>query len=35
MFEGNYGAYIDELKRRTSAGACQPHRIEYTPLVRK
>ena len=34
-FEGNYGAYIDDLKRRKGADADQPHRIKYKPLVRK
>ena len=33
--EGNYGAYIDDLKRRKGADADQPHRIKYKPLVRK
>jgi sulfate-transporting ATPase len=34
-FEGNYGAYIEDLKRRKGADADQPHRIKYKPLVRK
>ncbi|MEJ7809780.1 MAG: energy-dependent translational throttle protein EttA [Gemmatimonadaceae bacterium] len=33
-FEGNYGAYIDDLKRRKGADADQPHRIAYKRLVR-
>ncbi len=33
-FEGNYGAYIDDLRRRKGAGADQPHRIKFKPLVR-
>ena len=34
-FEGNYGAYIEDLKKRKGADADQPHRIKYKPLVRK
>jgi sulfate-transporting ATPase len=34
-FEGNYGLYIEDLKRRKGADADQPHRIKYKPLVRK
>jgi len=34
-FEGNYGAYIDDLKRSKCADADQPHRIKYKPVVRK
>jgi len=34
-FEGNYGAYIDDLKRRKCADADQPQRIKYKPLVWK
>ncbi len=34
-FEGNYQAYIEDLKRRKGADADQPHRIKYKPLVRK
>ncbi|MGV3710409.1 MAG: energy-dependent translational throttle protein EttA [Gemmatimonas sp.] len=33
-FEGNYGAYIEDLRRRKGADADQPHRIKYKPLVR-
>lgn len=33
-FEGNYGSYIEDLKRRKGADADQPHRIKYKPLVR-
>jgi hypothetical protein len=33
-FEGNYGAYIEDLKRRKGADADQPHRLKYKPLVR-
>ncbi|MCC6317102.1 MAG: energy-dependent translational throttle protein EttA [Gemmatimonadaceae bacterium] len=33
-FEGNYGAYIDDLKRRKGPDADQPHRIKYKKLVR-
>ena len=33
-FEGNYGAYIEDLKRRKGADADQPHRIKFKPLVR-
>ena len=33
-FEGNYGAYIEDLKRRKGADADQPHRIKYRKLVR-
>ncbi len=34
-FEGNDGAYIEDLKRRKGADADQPHRIKYKPLVRR
>ncbi len=34
-FEGNYGAYIEDLKKRKGPDADQPHRIKYKPLVRK
>jgi sulfate-transporting ATPase len=34
-FEGNYQAYIEDLKRRKGADADQPHRIKYKALVRK
>jgi len=33
-FEGNYAAYIEDLKRRKGADADQPHRIKYKKLVR-
>ncbi|MFM8911078.1 MAG: energy-dependent translational throttle protein EttA [Gemmatimonadota bacterium] len=33
-FEGNYQAYIEDLKRRKGADADQPHRIKFKPLVR-
>ncbi|HSJ65352.1 MAG TPA: energy-dependent translational throttle protein EttA [Gemmatimonadaceae bacterium] len=33
-FEGNYQAYIEDLKRRKGADADQPHRIKYRRLVR-
>jgi ATPase subunit of ABC transporter with duplicated ATPase domains len=33
-FEGNYQAYIEDLKRRKGADADQPHRIAYRRLVR-
>ncbi|MBX3134488.1 MAG: energy-dependent translational throttle protein EttA [Gemmatimonadaceae bacterium] len=33
-FEGNYQAYIEDLKRRKGADADQPHRLKYKPLVR-
>jgi hypothetical protein len=33
-FEGNYEAYIEDLKRRTGPDADQPHRIAYKRLVR-
>jgi len=33
-FEGNYGAYIEDLKKRKGADADQPHRIKYKKLVR-
>ena len=33
-FEGNYGSYIEDLKRRKGADADQPHRIKFKPLVR-
>ncbi len=34
-FEGNYQAYIEDLKKRKGADADQPHRIKYKKLVRK
>jgi energy-dependent translational throttle protein EttA len=33
-FEGNYGSYIEDLKRRKGPDADQPHRIKYEKLVR-
>ena len=33
-FEGNYGAYLDDLKKRKGPDADQPHRIKYRKLVR-
>ena len=33
-FEGNYGAYIEDLRRRKGPDADQPHRIKFKPLVR-
>jgi energy-dependent translational throttle protein EttA len=33
-FEGNYGDYEADRKRRLGAAADQPHRIKYKPLVR-
>jgi len=33
-FEGNFGAYIEDLKRRKGPDADQPHRIKYKKLVR-
>jgi ATPase subunit of ABC transporter with duplicated ATPase domains len=33
-YEGNYGAYIEDLKKRKGADADQPHRIAYRKLVR-
>jgi energy-dependent translational throttle protein EttA len=34
-FEGNYQAYIEDLKKRKGADADQPHRIRYKRLVRQ
>ncbi len=34
-FEGNYQAYIEDLKKRKGADADQPHRIKYRALVRE
>ena len=34
FFEGNYGDYEVDKKRRLGADADQPHRIKYKPLVR-
>jgi energy-dependent translational throttle protein EttA len=33
-FEGNYQAYIEDLKRRKGPDADQPHRVKYKQLVR-
>ncbi len=33
-FEGNYQAYIDDLRKRKGPDADQPHRIKYRKLVR-
>ncbi len=33
-FEGNYQAYIDDLRKRKGPDADQPHRIKYRRLVR-
>ena len=33
-FEGNYGAYIEDLKKRKGPDADHPHRIKYKKLVR-
>jgi len=33
-FEGNYGAYIEDLRKRKGPDADQPHRIAYKKLVR-
>ncbi|MBW7932996.1 MAG: energy-dependent translational throttle protein EttA [Gemmatimonadaceae bacterium] len=33
-FEGNFAAYIEDLKRRKGPDADQPHRIKYKKLVR-
>ncbi|MHB1096037.1 MAG: hypothetical protein ACYC3F_07670 [Gemmatimonadaceae bacterium] len=32
--DGNFGAYIEDLKRRKGPDAGQPHRIKYQKLVR-
>ncbi|GJG87016.1 energy-dependent translational throttle protein EttA [Gemmatimonadetes bacterium T265] len=32
--EGNYGSYIEDLKRRKGPDADQPHRVQYKKLVR-
>ncbi len=34
QFEGNYGAYIEDLKRRKGPDADMPTRIKYKKLVR-
>jgi energy-dependent translational throttle protein EttA len=33
-YEGNYQAYIEDLKKRKGPDADQPHRIAYKKLVR-
>ena len=33
-YEGNYQAYIEDLKRRKGPDADQPHRVQYRKLVR-
>jgi ATPase subunit of ABC transporter with duplicated ATPase domains len=33
-FEGNYQAYIEDLKKRKGPDADQPHRVKYRALVR-
>jgi sulfate-transporting ATPase len=33
-FEGNYGAYHENLKQRKGVDADQPHRLKYKPLTR-
>ncbi len=33
-FEGNYQAYIEDLRKRKGADADQPHRVAYRKLVR-
>src|SRR3954468_874960 len=33
-YEGNYEAYIEDLKKRKGADADQPHRVAYRKLVR-
>jgi ATP-binding cassette ChvD family protein len=33
-FEGNYQAYIEDLRKRKGADADQPHRIKFKPLTR-
>ena len=33
-FEGNFAAYIEDLKKRKGPDADQPHRIKYKKLVR-
>lgn len=32
--DGNFGAYIEDLKKRKGPDADQPHRIKYKELVR-
>src|SRR6516225_7708680 len=33
-YEGNYQAYIEDLRKRLGAAAEQPHRLRYKPLTR-
>jgi len=33
-FEGNFQAYIEDLKKRKGPDADQPHRVTYRKLVR-
>jgi ATP-binding cassette ChvD family protein len=33
-FEGNFGAYEEDKRRRLGADATEPHRIKYRPLAR-
>ena len=33
-FEGNYGLYIEDLRKRKGPDADQPHRIKFKPLTR-
>jgi ATPase subunit of ABC transporter with duplicated ATPase domains len=33
-FEGNFGSYIEDLKKRKGPEADQPHRVTYRKLVR-
>ena len=33
-YEGDYGSYIEDLKRRKGPDADQPHRVAYKKLVR-
>jgi hypothetical protein len=32
--EGNYGSYVEDLKKRKGADADQPHRTAFKKLVR-
>ncbi|CAN0483735.1 unnamed protein product, partial [Laminaria digitata] len=34
FFEGNYQAYVEDLRKRKGDDADQPHRIKYLPLTR-
>ncbi|MEM7624056.1 MAG: energy-dependent translational throttle protein EttA [Planctomycetota bacterium] len=34
FFEGNYQAYVEDLRKRKGEDADQPHRIKYRPLTR-